>query len=458
MSQPRISVPTWVAAVVVAAIMISVGLIGVMTRVALSGAPASDAPYLALTGVVVLTIVVAVWTVQTPAVAVWARLAVVVTASQLGIAIAAWVLWRTIAPTVASMAVSFPLLEDLPAPAVALGLGAAVVAASMWPRRRRTGAPRWLHGVVVFGLAYLLLLAFWMPVVASQVPDSHTMVVDVRDWIGDLVAFVLIPPAALALGVAVVVEQRPPWLRQRRVQVSAFSSIFVFIALLVAIGARTDASAGSHFMYGNFVHVLFSVAAFALIALAALAWSHARALAANRDDSQRPAPWAQEGVVVVPPGGEPEVGHVIYHGLLGGLRPAVAGFVLRTPRGDLPVPAGVRLSAALPLSTESARAGERTAVLREGERVIVSGFVAPAADGPYRESSLLAAGPGGLVVAVPRHRAETISRDVLLLIWRPCVLFLVVAALAALPGILGSHAPYQEPDDLDQVIRQTHRR
>jgi hypothetical protein len=30
--------------------------------------------------------------------------------------------------------------------------------------------------------------------------------------------------------------------------------------------------------------------------------------------------------------------------------------------------------------------------------------------------------------------------------------FLVIAALAALPGILSSHAPYQAPDDIDEWV------
>ena len=53
----------------------------------------------------------------------------------------------------------------------------------------------------------------------------------------------------------------------------------------------------------------------------------------------------------------------------------------------------------------------------------------------FRRHALPVPGQHGLVVTRARRPEETIWRDIQLIMWRPCVLYLMVVAAAAIPGI-----------------------
>jgi hypothetical protein len=407
----------WVPVIVFVAAVVTVALVAQLANVAwrqaaLLGRPAAGTEIGAVLGAVgAVALLAGVWMARYHDVSPWARAAVALVGVHIAIAAGAWWLSsRLLTPEH-----DVPLLRVLPAPAIALGGGVLlfVVAAVHRRARRLTAAPGWLRGAVVFALSYLLALGIWVPIV---VPESS------REFWSDGVitdfrfAVTLVPPAAVALATALVTIVRPSLLRTVGFPAVAVAALF----LIGAMGRRDDATMSALAAYANYVPVLFAAAWFAMSALAALAWTHARVLRAHRADAARPAPWVQSGVVESPPE-ENQVGtwHVD---------------VLR-------VPDGARLVAPVPSAMVGADAGEHLPALRAGEQVTVSGFVAAGGDGPYRSAALPVPGSDGLVVSARRRADDSIGRDVILVLYRPCVLFLIFVALAALPGIVGNDGP-----------------
>ena len=372
------------------------------------------------------------WSWRQRDVSVAARAAVVLVAVHLAIAVSAWGLWAVLGDYFRYDGTALPLIDEMPVAEVTLALALTLMLIVLGTGAPRRGtAPRWLAGVVVYALAFLLLLAVWTPLV---IPDlGMPFIVDPRATLLAMAPSVVIPPAIYALVPTLLVVLRPAWIGWVWPLVVAATGM-LFVA---AIGARSHPQPEQLLAYGNFVPLLVGTAVFAAAAIALLAFAHARALLASRDDAARPAPWVQRGLVV-PVYGD-EVAQLIVDGYLGGMRTQVDAFTLRTARGDhLIVAAGARLVAPVPAWTMTARAGERRPILRAGDEVIVSGFVESGGDGPFRAGALPIAGDAGLVVTVPRRGHETISRDVLLLVWRSCVVFVAVVLLAALPGLVGA--------------------
>jgi hypothetical protein len=428
----------WVPVIVFVAAVVTVALVAQLANVAwrqaaLLGRPAAGTEIGAVLGAVgAVALLAGVWMARYHDVSPWARAAVALVGVHIAIAAGAWWLSsRLLTPEH-----DVPLLRVLPAPAIALGGGVLlfVVAAVHRRARRLTAAPGWLRGAVVFALSYLLALGIWVPIV---VPESS------REFWSDGVitdfrfAVTLVPPAAVALATALVTIVRPSLLRTVGFPAVAVAALF----LIGAMGRRDDATMSALAAYANYVPVLFAAAWFAMSALAALAWTHARVLRAHRADAARPAPWVQSGVVESPPE-ENQVGTWHVDGWLAGFRTSLRGFTLRTARGDvLRVPDGARLVAPVPSAMVGADAGEHLPALRAGEQVTVSGFVAAGGDGPYRSAALPVPGSDGLVVSARRRADDSIGRDVILVLYRPCVLFLIFVALAALPGIVGNDGP-----------------
>lgn len=397
-----------------------------------------------LGGIGAVALLATVWLSRYDDVSLWARAAVGLVCVDIALAAGAWFLSHRLQPSKDGL---LPLWSALPAPAIAFGAGLLLfVLATIHVRvRRLVYAPGWLRGTVVFALAYLLLLGLWLPVVVPEHPHEWFDAIDlahVRPFATS------IPPALAALAVAMVTVTRRAWLRK----LVPVGGVLVGLLLVGAMTARTDTTRNALLIYANYIHVLFAAAWFALSSLAALAWTHGRVLRANRVDTQRPAPWVQRGVVECE--GEAEVvGAWHVDGWLAGLRTSLRGFTLRSARGDLLlVPPGSRLVAAVPTSTVGAAHDEPQAALRAGDEVVVSGFVASEGEGPYRTAGLAVPGADGLVVTAPRGRDEPAGRDVVLLLYRPCVLFLVAVALAALPGVVGDEeeAPFYVHDNLDE--------
>ncbi len=439
----------WVPVIVFIAAVVTVALVAQLANVAWRQAamlerPAAGTEIGAVLGAVgAVALLAGVWMARYHDVSPWARAAVALVGVHIAIAAGAWWLSsRLLTPEH-----DVPLLRVLPAPAIALGGGVLLfVAAAVHSRvRRLSAAPGWLRGVVVFALTYLLALGIWVPIV---VPETS------RDFWNDGVVtdfrmqVTLIPPALVALATAIVTIIRPSMLRTVGLPAVAIAGLF----LIGAMGRRDDATMSALAAYSNYVPVLFAVAWFAMSALAALAWTHARVLRANRADNARPAPWVQRGVVESAPD-ETQVGSWHVDGWLAGFRTSLSGFTLRTARGDmLRVPDGARLVAPVPSAMVGADPDEQLPALRAGEEVTVSGFVDAGGEGPYRSAGLPVPGSDGLVVSARRRGDDSIGRDVVLVLYRPCVLFLVFAALAALPGIVGNDGE----SDRDVAHYETH--
>lgn len=385
---------------------------------------------MALGGVAAAGLLAVVWGARHRDVAMEARIAVALVAVFAAIVPAAGYLSRYLEPSDRRI----PLMSVQPATTVTLIACALVIAGAILDgalrRRRLAGAPRWLHGTVVFALAFLALLGIWLPVV---VPDQAPLFWDEpRAYAVAMVPQVLVPPGALALATAVIAIARPSWMRA----IVRHAAIPLALGVAVAVFRRLDASPTELALYGTFAHLLIAAAAFALCAIAALAWSHGRALRAHRLELTRAAPWVQRGTVDTA-ADAPEAGAWNVDGWLGGVRTTVQGFILRTSRGDLlRVPDGTPLLAPMPAATATAATGAHLTALQRGDQVTVTGFVSAGGDGPYREGSGVLPGDRGLVIAVRRRPHETLDRDVLLVLFRPCLVFLIVAALAALPGVM----------------------
>ena len=438
--RPRVD--RWVPVVVTVGVAVTVALVAVLADLAWDQAARLERPSLrteigaVLGAVAAVALLATTWTWRYRDVSPWARGAVVLVCVHVAVAGGAWFLSSRLRPSASEL----PLLSSLPAPTIAFGAGIAVFLAAAVHRRRRrlTSVPGWLRGTVVFSLAFLLLLGIWLPLVVQAFATDQTY--------GPLLVSLdihtaLVPPAILAVVTAVITVMRRDWLRVLATPCAVILGVFVVSAMSV----RHDATPSALGIYANFIHVLFAAAWFALCALAALAWTHVRVLRANRDDTARSAPWVQRGIVETP-GGTHDVGAWHVDGWLAGMRTSLDGFTLRTSRGDaLLVPGGSRLVAPVPASTTGAAHGERLSVARAGDHVIVSGFVTPAGDGPYRAGAFPVPGSDGLVVTAARRPHESIGRDVVLVLYRPCVLFLIIVALAALPGIVGNEEEHELP-------------
>ena len=369
----------------------------------------------------------------------WIRLATLLPFLHLGLfPLVGW-LWHLYLARLGGPPSRLPLIEQLPAPAIALALGLLVLVCSLVvaTRRPHTGTPRWLHSITVFALLHLLLLGLWLPMASAGwgqllehqwigrnllVPASN---VATFTWVA------LAPPTAVALLLTLVLALWPKRFARRAAELTAVGVMLFTIALLLRSGATFEAFIG----YANFVHVLLSQALFCLFCIASLALSHWRSVRVVRNDADRPAPWVQRGVVEST--GISPVGWVEYLGWLGGLRMQLRAFALRTESGELEVPAHSALIAPMPAWTASANAGERVSLLSASDEVTVSGFVAPAGDsGPYRQARRPVPGTDGMVVTTARGERETVLRDVMLIVWRPCVFYLLVATAAAIPGVV----------------------
>jgi hypothetical protein len=247
-----------------------------------------------------------------------------------------------------------------------------------------------------------------------------------------------LPPAATALAISLLAS------RSWAVKLCAgygprlLGGSMLVIVILIAMEARATADVASIVAYANLAPLLACAALLSLIAIAAVTVSHWQALRAHRK-RQHSKPWSQEGSVVLLSDSEAP-GHIDYRNWFWGLRTSCERFILRTPAGDLFVPSGARLVARVPLWTSRAKPGDTAPILRAGDRVSVTGFVAPPAGNAYRQSLLPIPGSKGLTVVKQEAEETKVGRDLALLLWRPAILYLAVISLIALPGLAGFFA------------------
>ncbi len=300
--------------------------------------------------------------------------------------------------------------------------------------------PTFLYPLTTALLLFTLLFGLWLPLATSHYLPFH-----LPTWSDETLYFrdrflwiAILPPALLALAITPLLSQE----RSRRLFASyGFKMIVgttITILVLLAIESRTFAEVDALIAYANLLPILLSAVLLGLLAIAAIALSHWQALRSVRL-REHPAPWVQEGEVVLREGAEAP-GQLHYRGWFLGLRTQCESFVLRTPGGDLLVPQGARLIASTLLWSSRAGSGESRPILKAGDRVKVFGFVAPPAGNAFRQAQAPIAGTKGLVLLKLDEKKAGLFQELALATWRPAILYIAVISIIALPGLAGFFA------------------
>ena len=246
----------------------------------------------------------------------------------------------------------------------------------------------------------------------------HTLLNDA----GARVAFVVAPPTLIAIGFTVIALRRPSWL----IASTGALGGALGMLMLVAVSARLDASGRVMLLYSNFVPVMLAaavVAIFALMVLGGVTWWRARSM--HRSFTAR----ERRGGTITPDSDEPVIGLEITSWLRGP-RVVQRGFALQTSVGTLPV-RGAHLVAGLPAATTQLRVGERLKVLAPGDEVQIAGHGDASGD-PFRTSAAPLA--DGMFVA-PAALDKPGFPSVALVLWRPCVAYLLIVSAIAVPAL-----------------------
>lgn len=363
-----------------------------------------------------------------------ARLAVIVPCLHVALMIAITAIWQ---------AADIPLLRNVLAEHLAIlevpslldggavlgagaGLAAAVVIAAMVhsSASRRRLVPRWVRPVVTFSVSYLLVLGLWLPLAALLWGEQ-------LEGGCNLIALVAIP-AAPAAAVSLSAARRPEWWSRN----TGIIGVSLAIALCIGLALRFNSSRTADALFINLIPVLLVAAMAALGSVVALALCQWRELRFHRRDGRREAPWVQRGIVEADaPAGTP-IGVIRFLGWLGGFRAEVAPFAIRTEEGrKVLVPRGSQLSAAPGPESVSSSAGEFVVALRAGDPVAAAGYESPVGDGPFRSSGAPVPSDRGVLVFGPHE--PPVRQSLVLLLWRPCALYLLAAMMAVIPALLG---------------------
>lgn len=357
----------------------------------------------------------------------YVRLAVVLPVMQAALLFAAWAAWKLMRAKMPSAVDATPLLERLPVsivvPWMALAIG---VAARIVARKRRR---EWLHATLMIALVNLLLFGLWLPIVATSY-DSHV------DFAWDTIERTLQTPAQI-----VVVMVAPPFLGATAFTASALRNPEVWrrnsgavVAILVlglvfAIACRQNVNAIGAYVYINFVHVLGAAALMAvaaLVALGATTWISARRARAALD--------RERTLIGTVHGEEDLVAELALTSWLRGLQPSCKPLVVTTAYGEVPVPAGARVVSPTPLGTTLLRRGEAIITLREGDRVVLGGYVTARRDGPFRETVAPIPGADGITIGRVDDERYGLSH-VALELWRPAIAYLVICVAVSIPAL-----------------------
>ena len=297
--------------------------------------------------------------------------------------------------------------------------------------------PLFLYPLAICCLTFTLLFGLWLPIASEIwvpliVPTWSYLPLHFHEnfqWIA------ILPPAAATL-LLTAASTRP---RGQRFFASyglrVFACLALAIMLIIAVGGRANTDLRGSLAYTNLLPVLLCGALLSLVAVIAIAMSHWLALRAIRKKKGRGLE-TQVGVVAVQSGNKAP-GRLHYLGWALGLRCHCAPFILRTARGDIPIPGGARILAGLPLWTSRSQKGDSSPILSVGDRVRVTGFVAPPRDNAFRRSELPVPGSRGLVLVKLDDEETSLSSDLALLLWRPAILYLAIMSIVALPALAG---------------------
>lgn len=297
--------------------------------------------------------------------------------------------------------------------------------------------PLFLYPLAICCLTFTLLFGLWLPIAAEiWIPlDLPLWRNDAPEFQGNFLWLAVLPPAASTLLLTAVLTRA----RAQRIFASyglrAFAGTALAILLIIALGIRANTDLKGILVYANLLPVLFCGALLSLVAVIAIAISHWLALRAIRKKKGL-GHETQVGVVAVQSGNQAP-GRLHYLGWALGLRCHCAPFILRTAKGDIPIPGGARLLAGLPLWTSRSQKGDSSPILSVGDRVRVTGFVAPPEDNAFRRSELPVPGSRGLVLVKLDDEETSVSSDLALILWRPAILYLAIMSIVALPGLAG---------------------
>jgi len=352
-----------------------------------------------------------------------------------GLVVIGWLVWKHEMPMLSNMSDGRAFAAWFPFEKVTLIAipGTAMLAALI--ARRRKG--EWAHAFTMLSLSLLVLVGLWMPIaleVFAQTPNDT--------WVTDPIAeasrlpyaqallphpiamtlLIVIPPAIVALAYTLLALRRSAWMRAHRMHVVVAMCILLSVALI----ARMNSQARPMVLYSNFVPlllvgVLVSVTALVVLALSMLA----------RGYGLRRRFTARERIVgVVQADGSDPVFGIEIPSWLRGPRLLQRPFAILTSQGPIPV-TGAELVAPLPASTTLVAGDEALGLIHPGDTVVVAGQTRDA-DGPFRSSSAPLA--GSLYVA-PADVERAGIASAALAMWRPCVAYLLIVTVVALPGL-----------------------
>ncbi len=359
------------------------------------------------------------------------RVAVALPAVQLAAIGAAWIAWRAISPHLLGIAKDAPLVSELPLGVAAAGAAVATIALARLIAWKRRG--EWLHACVMLSLVHLLLAGLCAPIAAQvcmhiRYPwawDTHELATALR-WRPLVLGLSLVLATAFT---AIAIHKYEHVHRWRKHLLVA-----LITAIAVATAMRIEPRVGSAQIYANYIHIVLALTIVAVGSLGVL--GIATALATRRT---RRALACGPLQATVGRTGDDVVAYWEIAGWLRGPRLVSRPFTALTRAGALPVPGDIGVVASPPPVSTRLAAGEALALIREGDRIALAGFVAPPADHPFRTSAALVPGSAGIHVGRDGEAPAGFT-GIALVLWRPCVAYLLVVIAIALPGLAAALA------------------
>ncbi len=335
-----------------------------------------------------------------------------------------WQLWLVASPHMKEAMRLSPMLRELPLlPLIEAMAGACAVAGWLIARRRRG---EWAHATTTVALAQLLFLGLWLPL-ASMSLERHVRWTDAGATVHgapEVIAWVLGPPLAGAIAFAWFSIRRPERLAHHRRTLRTL----VIVVFVMAFASRLGEPGNRSVIYANFIHAMIAGAIVAIGSLVALAAANARRVPRRTGQILGVVAADSDGPVVA-----------AYHitSWLRGPRGVARAFVVTTPHGDVPVPAGIPLVAPVPPATTELHTGEAIAVFRAGDRVALEGYEAPSGGQPFRDAQIPVPGSRGIALAAPGAAPGGLAQ-IALIAWRPCVAYLLILLGIGLPALAGA--------------------
>ncbi len=345
---------------------------------------------------------------------------------------AAWMGWTVLWPGLPHAHEQVPLVDMIPISAVVAVLATVIVVSAHLVARR--GRREVVHVVVMIALVEVLLLGLWLPIASHLVLPAGLA----EQWTAGsrmlaspacMLAVALVPPTACAILYTAIVTRRPRWATRLR----PFVVASLVIVLVAGIGLRMHASAMVLMVYLNLLPWLL---ASSLVAVAAIVQLSLSGLVSARRHRFLVSRAARQYTGVIAGAEDEIIGSVEIRSWLRGPEVVVHGFEVETAHGSIPVPPGAILAAPLPLATSVLRRGEGSVLLRGGAVVGLCGLSEPAGGAPFRGTIAPIADGAEIVVGTEDPRQPGLGQAALAA-WRPCVAYLVIFVIAALPALAG---------------------